>query len=109
MKREEILAKSRNERNDEYETKISKDSQTFGIFVVVGICILLFLANVAMAETRESEITIARFDYAVIIFSYMTGINIYSYTKTKDKKTITAIIGFGFVCVCTLILHFMNM
>jgi hypothetical protein len=108
MEKDEVLSRSRGEKNNEYESKILKDSQIVGIFVIVAICIFFLITNAIISDMRGLENGIISFDYAAIIFAYLTGIYIYGFVKTKLKYNIIAGITFALGFICMLILYFIN-
>lgn len=108
MKKDDILAKSRSEKNDEYENKTLKDAQGVGMILVVAICIFFLFANAVVSDLRGLEKGIVSFDYAAILFAYLSGSNFYSFTKLKNKNNLIAGLGLGFAFACTLILYFIN-
>jgi hypothetical protein len=108
MEREEILSKSRGENNDEYEIKIFKDSQYFSIILAITVCILFLIANAVISDIRELEKGIISFDYAAIMFAYISGINFYSYGKLKNKLSFVAGFAFCFAFICMVILYYIN-
>jgi hypothetical protein len=109
MKKAEVLSKSREERNDEYEAKIFKDAQTFGIIVIASICVFFFIVNAVISDIRELETGIVSFDYAAILFAYLSGVSFFSFAKTKSKYSIVAGFAFCFAFIGMLILYFTNL
>lgn len=107
MNKEEILARSRKEKNDEYEIKTFKDGQTIGIISVFAICLLLFLTNVIVSDLKGLEKGIISFDYAAILFAYVSVSNFYGFFKLKNKNNLIVGFGFAFAFTCMLILYFM--
>jgi hypothetical protein len=109
MKKDEILSKSRKEMNDEYEAKILKDAQIFGVIVIAAICIFFFIVNVILSDINGLKEGIARFDYAAILFAYLTGINFWGFAKSKSRNSLIAGFGFGFAFICVLVLYFISL
>lgn len=108
MNKNEILERSRMEKNDEYEIKTFKDGQTIGIISVFVICFFFVLANAIISDLRELETGYISFDYAAILCAYISGSNFYGFAKLKDKKYMIAGLAFAFVFICMLVLYFMN-
>ena len=107
MERDEILEKSKKERNNEFETKIFKDSQMLGIFSVGTICILFLIVNAVISDIRGLEKGIVSFDYAAIMFAYLSCVFFFNYAKLKRKYDIIAGITFCLIFICMVFLYFM--
>lgn len=108
MNKDEILARSRKDKNDEYEIKTFKDGQTIGIISIIVTCFFFMLVNAIISDLRGLETGIISFDYAAILFAYISGSNFYGFAKLKNKNNLIAGIAFALVFVCMLILYFIN-
>lgn len=108
MNKDEILGRSRKEENDEYEIKTFKDGQTIGIISVFVICFLFLLANAIVSDLRGLETGIVSFDYAAILFAYVSASNFYGFVKLKNKKNMIAGFAFAFAFIYMLVLYFVN-
>jgi hypothetical protein len=107
-KKDELLAKSRNERNDEYEVKTLKDSQTFGIFIITAVCVFFMIANAVISDIKGLEKGIVSFDYAAILFACVSGIWFYNFKKTQKATMLAAGIVSALAFTCMAILYFIN-
>lgn len=105
MNKEEILERSRKDKNDEYEIKTFKDGQTIGIILIFVTCFFFTLTNAVISDLKGLETGIISFDYAAILFAYISGSNFYRYAKLKNKNDLIAGIAFALVFVCMLILY----
>lgn len=108
MNKDEILARSRNDKNDEYEIKIFKDGQTIGIISIIVICFFFSLVNAIFSDVKGIETGIISFDYAAILCAYVSGSNFYGFAKLKNRNYMITGIAFSLVFVCMLILYFIN-
>jgi predicted membrane channel-forming protein YqfA (hemolysin III family) len=109
MKKEEILSRSRNEKNDEYESKTFKDAQVFGIVVIVAICFLFLIMNAVVSDMKGLESGIVSFDYPAILFAYLSAVSFKIFKETKKKWSIISGIIFSLAFVCMVILYFINL
>ena len=87
---------------DEHEIRIFNNAQTAGVIVVVAICIFFFVINFLMKGTFS-------FDYAAIMFVYLSMVCFYSFAKFKNIYHF--IIGLGFVLVfaCMLVMYYFTL
>lgn len=108
MNKDEILARSRKDKNDEYEIQTFKDGQTIGIISIIVTCFFFMLANAIISDLRGLETGIISFDYPAILFAYISGSNFYGFAKLKNKNHLIAGIAFTLVFVCMLILYFIS-
>jgi hypothetical protein len=109
MENEEVLSNNQKEGNDEYKVKIFNEAQTAGIVIIVVISVFFLIANAAVTSLRGLERDIISFDYAAILFAYLSGVCFFSYTKSKILYHL--IIGFGFALtfLCLLFLFFIHL
>ena len=94
MDKNEILAKSRTEKNKEYENKVLTRGQVYGFFTVITVCLLLTAIDLIFLGITNT------FNYAAILFAFATSIFVYSFVKTKKKKYLIGSI------VCALLFAF---
>lgn len=108
MHRDEILSKSRNENNQEFENQAFKNAQGLGIYVIIAVCIFFFFVNAVLSGLRGLEKGIMSFDYPAILFAYLSAVSFFNYRKTKEKNSLIACFGTCFAFLCMLILYFIN-
>jgi len=109
MERDEVLEKSKKEENDEFETNVFKNSQTFSIIVLIIICVLFLVANAIISDIKGLETGIISFDYAAILSAYVSGIFFYNFSKLKNRFHFIAGITFFLIFICMAFLYFSNL
>lgn len=102
MNKDDVLAKSREENQDEYVEKINTDSHKAGIIVLTAICIFFSI-------TRVLNNGQPFFEFPAVLFAYIAGMNYYIYAKIKNKNNLISGFCFTFVFICLIILYFINM
>lgn len=95
MNREEILARSRNERADEGELHARRRGMAIGIIAMVLVYLLIFILYTA-ADIPTSGIS-------AILWTYMAANAIPRYRFTKRKLDLVVLICCGLAAVASLI------
>ena len=91
---------------DEHEINIVNKTQTAGVFVIIVVCIFLFIANIAISALKGMDKAIINFDYFAIMFMFLSFVCFYSFSKFKNIYHLIIGIGFCLTFVCMLVLHF---
>lgn len=78
MKREQILARSRQQGMDEREQKICLDAYHFSGAVCVGLCILLTVGSILRSESF--------YPYSVLVFSSIAAFYLYRFVRLRKAS-----------------------
>lgn len=102
MKKEEVLARSKNHPINEYEEKILSDSQRIGIFTILITCIFFGATKVINGGKHFYE-------FPAILFAYFASINYYNFSKLKNKYYLISAFCSTFAFICFTILYFITL
>lgn len=100
MKKEEILARSRKERNTEYEDMVSYGALNKSVWVVAGICIAFAFVKIILSDIRGLERVIPFWEFPAILFANSSVVNLYIYAQLKSKSELI----FGILSVICFII-----
>lgn len=101
MTKEDILARSRAEGKDEMEIAVNLKAYWWGTMAIV-ITGFFFVGLKVMSNG------IIFFEFPIMIFTYLIGMNIYNYLKVKNNKNLFAGFGVLFAFMCMIILYFLS-
>ncbi len=109
MKKEDILAKSRNERSDEYEQKIINDAQLWGVIILAILCMFFTFTPMLYADIQGLEKARTVYEFPAILFAYTSAINFYSFHKTKTRMYLVIALCFCLGSLAFIALYLINL
>lgn len=100
MNKEEILAKSRKENNDEGKKNAEDQGRQIGIISFLIVLVFLFIFNMCTGQSNDA--------LAAVFWSYVAAESYPRYRFNKDKTLLVTAIGGGFLSIANLITYVMR-
>ena len=105
MNKEEILAKSRAEDNDEWERHVLQESRRYGLGVLGCVVILMMFYNLALSRIRGGTVDFGTCNYLVfaIWWAYGVGDRLARYRLTRARGMLWQLLVWALADACFLL------